>query len=190
MKNIIIGIITLVTLNSCATIIGGNSYYAHVRVEDHPKAKIYLNGQYLGDGNSTTAIRRKNANQVHFKLREDGYEDQSINKPRFVAFCKKGSTSYNAISPDSLPPTSNAAMYHSLRVYHQVQTWLLNDLPPLKWGYIKLLKMFRCSCKGGCKNSRCTCVRHGLKCTMICRECNGVSCKNTQIPNSDLLLLE
>ena len=63
-------------------------------------------------------------------------DDQSLNKLRFVTFCKKGSTSYNAISPDSLLPTSNAAMYHSLRVYHQVQTWLLNDLLPLKWGYM------------------------------------------------------
>ena len=103
--------------------------------------------------------------------------DQSLTKLRFVTFCKKGSTSYNAISPNSLPPTSNAVMYHSLRVYHQVQTWLRNDLPLLKWGYMyqnkklmpvlmdippappELLKMFRCSCKGGCKNSRCTCVR-------------------------------
>ena len=92
-------------------------------------------------------------------------DDQSLNKLSFVKFCKKGSTSYNAISPDSLPPTSNAAMYNSLRVYHQVQTWLLNDLPPLKWGCMyqnkrlmpvlmdispappELFKMFRCSCK-------------------------------------------
>ena len=63
-------------------------------------------------------------------------DDQSLNKLRFVTFCKEGSTSYNAISLDSLPPTSNAVMYHSLWVYHQVQTWLLNDLPPLKWGYM------------------------------------------------------
>ena len=44
-------------------------------------------------------------------------DDQSLNKLHFVTFYKKGSTSYNAISPDSLPSTSNAAMYHLLRVY-------------------------------------------------------------------------
>ena len=31
-------------------------------------------------------------------------DDQSLNKLCFVTFCKKGSTSYNAISPNSLPP--------------------------------------------------------------------------------------
>ena len=38
-------------------------------------------------------------------------------------FCKKGSTSKSAISPESLPPTADAEGYHSLRSYHQVQTW-------------------------------------------------------------------
>ena len=28
------------------------------------------------------------------------------------------------INPQSLPPSSNAAKYHSLRVYHTVQEWL------------------------------------------------------------------
>ena len=138
----------------------------------------------------------------------DRAHNQSLNKLRFVTFCKKSSTSYNAISPDYLPPTSNAAMYHSLWVYQQVQTWLLNDLPSLKWGYMyqnkrlmpvlmdippappELLKIFRCSSEGGCKSSRCTCVKHGLKCTLICSQCHGLSCKNIQIQESDFLLEE
>ena len=38
-------------------------------------------------------------------------------------FCKKGSMSKSDISPESLPPTADAEGYHSLRSYHQVQTW-------------------------------------------------------------------
>ena len=31
------------------------------------------------------------------------------------------------VSPESLPPTSAAASFHSLRVYHQVQVWRGQD---------------------------------------------------------------
>ena len=34
-----------------------------------------------------------------------------------------------------LPPSSSAAAYHSLRVYHQIQEWLGNNLEPLEYGW-------------------------------------------------------
>ena len=35
----------------------------------------------------------------------------------------------------SIGPTSDAASYHSLQVYHQTQAWLGNHLNPLDWGF-------------------------------------------------------
>ena len=34
------------------------------------------------------------------------------------------------------PPTSSAAKYHFLRVYHQIQEWLFNPLDPSEYGWI------------------------------------------------------
>lgn len=44
---------------------------------------------------------------------------------------------FNPIKLDlaSLPPTKGSAKYHSFRVYHQVQEWLGNQLPPEMWGW-------------------------------------------------------
>lgn len=50
----------------------------------------------------------------------------------------------------------------------------------------ELLKIFRCDCKTGCKTFRCTCMKHGLKCTQVCGECRGVSCINSQEINLEL----
>ena len=127
-----------------------------------------------------------------------GHVNQSLNNLRYTTFCKKGSTGKNAVTPESLPSTSNAALYHSYRAYHQVQIWKLRRLSPLKWGFkvqrdrllpipmdiapapLELLKIFRRGCMGVCNNSRCTCVKHGLKCTQVCGNCRGVSCENSE----------
>ena len=39
------------------------------------------------------------------------------------------------VQPECLPPTSAATVYHSLRLYHQVQQWRGVALPPLDWGW-------------------------------------------------------
>ena len=77
------------------------------------------------------------------------------------------------IDPSILPPSSRAAYYHGLRVYHQMKVWRQlrdSDLMPLKLGWQKigeslspimkdieagptdLLKVIRCGCKGMCDN--------------------------------------
>lgn len=43
-----------------------------------------------------------------------------------------------------------------------------------------ILKVVRCGCKAGCKTSRCSCFKHGLKCTHVYSECHGVSWLNCQ----------
>ena len=40
----------------------------------------------------------------------------------------------SADKPVSLGPTSDATVEHSERVYHTVQSWCGNDLPPEQWG--------------------------------------------------------
>lgn len=40
-----------------------------------------------------------------------------------------------------------------------------------------LLKFISCKCKKGCDRA-CGCRKVGLKCSIICVFCNGVSCKN------------
>ena len=39
------------------------------------------------------------------------------------------------IDPASLPPTSNACKHHSLRAYHQAQSWLGQTKDPLQYGW-------------------------------------------------------
>ena len=41
----------------------------------------------------------------------------------------------SAVKPESLGPTSDATGKHSERVYHTLQGWCGNDLPPEQWGW-------------------------------------------------------
>ena len=98
-----------------------------------------------------------------------------------------------------MPPTSNSAKYHSLRVFLQVQSWLGNELESTDWGYKivgdtlvpvtmdgqpappNLMAMIRCGCKGYCDSNKCTCRSNGLYCTNICSECENGLCINIDV---------
>ena len=99
---------------------------------------------------------------------------------------------------ETLPPTSAAARLHFYRVYHAVRQAMGNHLNPLDWGWMyegadlvpiyteqkpapdRLLKMVSCGCKaGGCGGGRCSCVKLGIHCSVMCSNCNGESCKNS-----------
>ena len=99
-----------------------------------------------------------------------------------------------------LPPTNNAAKYHSYRVYYQVQVWLGNaslheatdwgwqlvngNLHPIKMDKPPapdaLMKIMRCGCKKNCETNICTCKKHGLYCTELCNNCNSGNCRNVE----------
>ena len=99
----------------------------------------------------------------------------------------------------SLPPTDAAARFHSLRTYHQVQKWLGNDLSPTNWGWNAttkglvpvttdkdpappdLLNIVSCKCAKGCMTATCSCRKAGLKCSVICVSCKGLSCSNSDV---------
>lgn len=94
-----------------------------------------------------------------------------------------------------LPPTSQAAAQHSLRVFYQIQLWLGNKKNPEEWGWKKvngslqpvttllepapesILQLISCNCKTDC-SSRCGCRKAGLRCSEICGHCQGMQCLN------------
>ena len=44
-----------------------------------------------------------------------------LNSGKVAKFCEKIIDTSNHVTPEKLPPTSNAARFHSKRLYHQVQ---------------------------------------------------------------------
>lgn len=62
--------------SGCATIAGGSRYYAHVRVTDHPNAKIIYKGENKGTGSASFKAMRKEAARFSILLKEEGCPDQ------------------------------------------------------------------------------------------------------------------
>jgi len=55
---------------------------------------------------------------------------------RKTKFCNKvAKNNSTTVEVHSLPPTTDAAKYHSFRVYCQVQEWMGNCVDPDKWGW-------------------------------------------------------
>jgi len=114
---------------------------------------------------------------------------------RYEKFSSRVMTSMSCKQVHTLPPTSAATAFHSLRVFLQMQLWTgMTTLTPKGWGwqlkngaYIpvktdippapeKLLNVVRCNCKVNCDSKRCWCRKHGLECSSGCGTCRGISC--------------
>lgn len=127
-----------------------------------------------------------------------GCTGESLNQIRLRTFTEKASKSMLQVKPEVLPPTQDACHFHSLRVYHQVQQWMGNNMNPCNWGWeilhgglqpVKmsqapapehLLKYVKCSCsKSQCSTLQCSCKKQGMLCTSACTDCRGVSCCNS-----------
>lgn len=135
----------------------------------------------------------------------NGRQNDNLDDLRYQQFCEKTARNTIAVDPSSLPPTSSAAKFHSLRVYQQVQVWLGNEInvPPEQWGWCVIegrlapvmtdkppapslfLEMIVCHCKTGCATLRCTCRKSGLDCTIACGECHGSCINSSLIEDSD-----
>ena len=121
---------------------------------------------------------------------------------RYKQFCDE-SKSTSPVDPQSLPPTSAAAKYHSLRVYYQVMVWkdFNHDLKPEDWGWYthdgrlmllqtnkpaarsEMLDVMCCSCSKDCSTKRCTYHKYDLHYMPVCGEFRGVSFINSQLPD-------
>ena len=126
-----------------------------------------------------------------------GISNENLDILRYHRFASKVAVGNVCVQVYTLPPTSGAAKFHSMRVFLQCQCWigagdglnpndlgwytLDNKLLPLKSkrpaAPEELLKMIRCNCKSTCEPKRCTCRKYGLDCTVACTDC--VSCSNS-----------
>jgi hypothetical protein len=111
--------------------------------------------------------------------------NESLATLRYSSLCKKVSRAKTFVTPDRLPPTASATIFHSLRTHYQVMVWMgiSEDMVPNDWGFKVqgdklipimmdkdhapevLLKMIHCNCSSGCntlRSVRCTCKKHGL----------------------------
>ena len=66
----------------------------------------------------------------------NGQQGDSLDEVRLRTFYKKTASKKSAVQPETLPPTSAAAKYHSLRVFLQIQQWKddVPNLPAVQWG--------------------------------------------------------
>ena len=138
----------------------------------------------------------------------DSYAEE-LDSLRYKRFCDKVSKSTSPVDPQSLPPTSAAAKYHSLRVCYQVMVWkdFKHDLKPEDWGWYvhdgrllplqtdkpaapsEILDVICCSCTKDCSTKKCTCCKYGLHYMPVCDEFRGVSCTNSllhDLSNGDM----
>ncbi|CAC5360780.1 unnamed protein product [Mytilus coruscus] len=114
-----------------------------------------------------------------------GYEINNIDELRFRIFCNAKN-----IHCHLLPPTKDTMLKHMKRANFQAKIWKSalehntvpspnnHDQPP---ALDALLILISCSCKAGCANKRCSCVRQALSCTDGCKCSNACSNKDYQI---------
>lgn len=141
-------------------------------------------------------------NQFLLRLYDCSAANSTLNALRHKTFIRTAYNSTHNIA--NLPPTEAAAEQHSYRTYHQVQLWQGNELKPEKWGWKRtheglspvttsmpplppqLLKLISCKCKKGCRGA-CSCRKSGLRCSVMCLQCNN-TCENA--PDEDIGDLE
>ena len=131
-----------------------------------------------------------------------GRPGQKLDILRYQKCCEKVASRSKRIQPQSLPPMSCAAGFHSLRVRLQVQQWKEHDagMALSDWGWnvddqqvtpvmtskppapAALLQIVRCNCQTDCSSRRCMCRRHGLECSPSCGQCKGTGCTNSGNP--------
>ncbi len=129
----------------------------------------------------------------------NGKGEKSLDSLRYRRYCDKVASSSCYVHPQTLPPTSSAAKYHSLRVYFQIRQWQGTEagMSPQDWGWKEsdgtlipvttdldpapneLLRIVRCNCLTDCSTLRCSCKKHGLNCSVACGNCRGSGCCNS-----------
>ena len=98
--------------------------------------------------------------------------------------------SLSQADPKLSPPTAAAASFHSKRVFLQINQWKDSecDLLPEEWGWTRSETGLHpiatnqppapAELTADCASARCSCQKHGMKCSMACGQCCGTSCSN------------
>ena len=64
-----------------------------------------------------------------------GKPGETLNVLRYKKFFEKVANRSSHVQPQSLPPTSTAAKYHSFCVHCQIQQWMGRNVSPEEWGW-------------------------------------------------------
>ena len=110
----------------------------------HGIGKVIILKKYVVLKNSTIIFKslcssKKDIERAEEKALLDIYcsaKSQNLNAARVEKFQVEVATSSVYGAPKKLPPTTDAASFHSYRTYHQVRVWRRNDLPPIDWGWV------------------------------------------------------
>ena len=134
-----------------------------------------------------------------------GKTNEPLNSLRHRKYCEKLATSLAHVDSKGLPPTSATSKYHSYRAFLQKCQWKSSeyDMLPESWGWTlmdsglyptktdqlpapdDLLKVIRYNCSSDCSSARCSCQKHGLKCSLACGQCRGTAYINASAFVSD-----
>jgi hypothetical protein len=127
-----------------------------------------------------------------------GSSVDNLNSLRLRLFTEKAINNRKTVEIHTLPPTSASAKFHCLRARLQIGDWIGESKQyPCCWGWkldnglfvpvrtdmppapSELMAIIRCKCKTNCDSKRCSCRKHGLECSIACKECKGSSCSNS-----------
>lgn len=151
----------------------------------------------FSNSESTHEAVAEACNRYFLRLYGASSTETSLNFYRYKLFTKL----MCKVKPDisTLPPTEGAARQHAYRVYHQIQLWLGNQLPPELWGWrfehthlipiktkepiapAEVLRLIFCRCTTGC-GAKCGCRKAAMFCTTCCNCLND--CDN-RVPLDD-----
>ena len=179
--------------------------YTSSRLHGHGKAAalklVSKNSRFLNlarifcDSSTTPKEDVIRAGESALVILYSGAHNDKLDDLRYKCYTEKMKKAVKAMEAKSLPPTSAAGRYHSLRVFYQICEGKghASDLETTEWGWKvvgqkfqpittdlpaappELLQFVRCMCKSGCNTLKCTCLKHELECTSACGECKGRS---------------
>ena len=133
----------------------------------------------------------------------NGKPGEKLDAPTSAALSSQSFIQYHLRTTSRTAPTSSAASYHSLRIYHQVQQqngvykceedhgWKVIDghMVPVQTDMqpapVYVLEAINYNCKSNCSTRRCSCIKFGLLCSPACGECRGLLCSNIVQPDKE-----
>ncbi|ELU02310.1 hypothetical protein CAPTEDRAFT_209473 [Capitella teleta] len=137
------------------------------------RRNVELSSSLYAEKPETPKAETENVREFLLKLYGSNKLGSTLDKLRHYKYKQaiEKSSLTSTIKLECLPPTSAAAAQHSLRAYHQVQTWRGKRVDATAWGWQigggilapvettkgvvpeNLLKMVACSCKTQCRKS-------------------------------------